>query len=116
MTACRYDADTGAYLVDGEPCRTDDYGDPTHHCQARRTCANHIGPDELTCARCVSRTRIDLRRIVDLAPLMAVQALGTGVNSEAAMLAGPAADPEAWMWTQAARRRRILERFIEEEA
>jgi hypothetical protein len=92
MTACRYDRDAEDYLRDGEPCRHDDYGDPTKHCTARRTCANHVGRDELTCARCITRARNDLRRIPQLAALMLPVALGAGVNSEAANMAGPAAD------------------------
>lgn len=102
MTACRYDREAEDYLTpDGEPCRTDDYGDPTHHCTARRTCAQHVGPGELTCARCIGRVRLDLRRIPTLAALMPPEAEIVGINSEAANLAGPAADPEAWMWRKA---------------
>jgi hypothetical protein len=94
---CHFDRDAGDYLTDdGSPCRRDDYGDPTHHCTARRTCSQHVGAGELTCARCLSRTRTDIRRIRDLAPLMLPVALGSGVDSEAANLAGPAADPQAW--------------------
>jgi hypothetical protein len=89
---CRWDRDAEEYLNDGEPCRTDDYGDPTRHCTARRSCAQHVGEGEITCARCLGRTRTDVRRIVALSPLMVVQALGSGVDSEAANLAGPAAD------------------------
>jgi hypothetical protein len=95
---CRWDSDAGDYLVDGEPCRTDDYGDATKHCTARRTCSNHVGPGEITCAKCVGRSRMDLRRIVELAPLAMTQAIAVGVESEAANLAGPAADVEAWSW------------------
>ena len=102
---CRWDRDAADYLTDdGEPCRVDDYGDPTHHCTARRTCAQHVGAGELTCARCVGRTRADLRRIRDLTPLMLTVALATGVDSEAANLSGPAADPEAWVWRKVAAR------------
>lgn len=92
MSTCRYDSEREDYLIDGEPCRHDDYGDPTKHCTARRTCSEHIGRRELTCARCVGRTRQHIRTIVDLYPLTAVQALDSGVNSEAANLAGPACD------------------------
>lgn len=92
MSACRYDSDAKDYLIDGEPCRRDEYGDPTKHCTARRTCSNHIGRDELTCARCIGRTRQDIRQIAILAPLMLPAALGGGVDSEAANLAGPGAD------------------------
>lgn len=96
VTACRYDRDAETYLIDGEPCRVDDYGDRTHHCTARRTCSQHIGADELTCARCLGRTRQDIRQIVDRAALMLPEALVAGVDSEAAMMAGPGADPRAW--------------------
>jgi hypothetical protein len=106
---CRWDSDAGDYLVDGEPCRTDDYGDATKHCTARRTCSNHVGPGEITCAKCVGRSRMDLRRIVELAPLAMTQAIAVGVESEAANLAGPAADlrvfearrsiSRAWIYT-----------------
>lgn len=93
---CRWDREREEYLRDGEPCKRDDYGDPTHHCTARRTCANHIGRGELTCARCIGRTRTDVRVIRDLAALMLPVAIGAGVNSEAANLAGPATDVRGW--------------------
>lgn len=101
---CRWDHDTNDYLNNGEPCRVDDYGDPTKHCTARRSCSSHVGRDELTCARCMGRTRSHLRRIPLLATLMMPVALGAGVNSQAANLAGPAADPEAWSWRKIAAR------------
>ena len=105
MTACRYDREAEDYLTpDGSPCRHDEDGDPTHHCTARRTCPVHIGPDELTCPRCIGRTRSDLTWIVNLSALMATVALEAGVDSEAANLAGPAADPEAWSWRKVAAR------------
>jgi hypothetical protein len=94
--SCRWDRDAEEYLNDGEPCKVDDYGDPTRHCTARRSCAQHVGEGEITCARCLGRTRTDVRRIVALSPLMVVQALGSGVDSEAAWLAGPAADVRDW--------------------
>lgn len=103
--SCRYDREAEDYLDDdGKPCRRDSYGDPTNHCTARRTCAQHIGPDEQTCARCIGRTRADLQRIPDLAALMPEEAEVVGINSEAANLAGPAADPEAWTWRKIAAR------------
>lgn len=111
MTACKWDPDAATYLVDGEPCKRDDYGDPTKHCTARRTCSQHIGEGELTCARCVGRTRTDIRQIVERASLMLPEALTGGVESEAAFLAGPAANPEDWMWSQVERKKRIEERF-----
>jgi hypothetical protein len=96
---CRYDNDAEDYLLpDGERCKVDDYGDPTNHCTALRTCSQHVGEGELTCARCIGRTRRTLKQIPELATLMPTQAIADGVDSEAANLAGPAADPEAWSW------------------
>jgi hypothetical protein len=98
-TTCRFNHETGDYRTpDGDPCKTDDYGDPTFHCTARRSCSNHVGRNELTCARCIGRTRRDIRQIVERAPLLLAAAIESGVDSEAADLAGPAADPVAWMW------------------
>jgi hypothetical protein len=91
--SCRYDREKDAYLIDDEPCRHDQYGDPTYHCTARRTCSQHIGKDELTCARCLSRTRAAIRKIATHSALMLPAAIDDGVNSNAAALAGPAANP-----------------------
>ena len=96
MSACRWDSQAEDYLADGEPCKVDDYGDPTVHCTARRTCSVHVGRGELTCPRCIRRTRTDLRRIVTLSALLLPVAVATGVESAAAALAGPAAQPGPW--------------------
>ena len=105
MTDCRYDRERSEYVTpDGEPCKRDDYGDPTHHCTARRTCAQHVGKGELTCARCMGRTRMVIRHIVDRAAELPDEAEETGVDSEATNLAGPAADVEAWTWRKVAAR------------
>lgn len=106
MTACRWTED-GYKNPDGSACETP----RREHCHGRKTCANHLGWGEQVCARCVGRTRQDIRRIVELAALMPDEAENAGVDSEAASLAGPTADPEAWMRHQALRRRRIMERF-----
>lgn len=105
MSECRYDREAGKYLRDGEPCKRDEYGDPTSHCTARRNCAEHVAPNELTCARCLGRTRAIIRGIPDRAALMMPVALTMGVDSTAANLAGPAADTEAWTWRKVAARR-----------
>jgi hypothetical protein len=104
---CRWDRAAEEYLTDGEPCKVDDYGDPTKHCSARRTCSVHIGRDELTCPRCIGRVRTDLRWIRDLSALLSTAAMSDGVESEAANLAGPAADPEAWSWRKIAARQGV---------
>ena len=104
MTTCKYDRDTNTYLNDGHPCTHDEYGDPTHHCTARRTCTQHIGPNEQTCARCLGRTRTDLRWIAPLAAIMPTEAVMDGVDSEAMSLAGPAADVRHWSARRSAMR------------
>ena len=118
--SCRWDRDREDYVVDGEFCRHDEYGDPTLHCTARTNCAQHIGYGELTCARCIGRARNDVRRIVNLAALMLPVAIGAGVNSEAANLAGPAADPRGLRERREAMRRHLdtweaLERITERQ-
>lgn len=74
------------------------------HCTATKTCSWHIPEGTSTCGRCLARTRRDLRWIGDLAPLMLTAAMSGGVDSEAANLAGPAVDAEAWSWRKAAAR------------
>ena len=113
---CRWDDEAADYLTDDGPCRYDEYGDPTRHCTARRTCPGHIGPGELTCLRCLTRTQTTLRTIVDLAALTLTAAISDGIDSEAAYLAGPAADPEAWSWHKvAARQGRIWHQSLIED-
>lgn len=95
---CRYDRAAEDYLTTGDggepiPCRRDEYGDPTRHCTARLTCSIHIGTDELTCPRCIGRVRRDIREVAAYAALMLPAAIGEGVDSAAASLAAPAADP-----------------------
>lgn len=105
---CKYDREQETYLRDGEPCKVDEYGDPTTHCTARRSCGNHIGRGELTCARCVGMTRADIRAIVTRSCELLPEALEAGaVNTELAYLAGPAANVEQWMWRKIAARQGI---------
>lgn len=93
MSACKWNPDKGDYWTDDDaPCRNDDDGWPTNHCTARRTCSNHVGTNELTCARCLGRVRQAIRAIREHAPLLIEVAAAEGVNSTAAVLAGPAAD------------------------
>lgn len=80
------------------PCPAD------NHCNARRNCTWHLPPTELVCGECLHTTRRNLRWVGNLAALMLPAALDAGINSEAANLAGPVADPEAWSWRKAAAR------------
>lgn len=119
---CRWDRDAEAYLTsEGELCKVDAHGDPTRHCTARRSCSWHVGADELTCGRCLASARLDLRWIGDLTPLLMTQALGDGVASEAAALAGPATDPRSWAGRRLAQGRHLTawllaDRITEQQA
>lgn len=71
-----------------EPC------EPTYgHCRCGRHLTEH---EPRTCARCVGHTRDDLTQIETACADLPGEATHRGVNSEAAMLAGPSADPAAW--------------------
>lgn len=59
---------------------------------------------ELTCASCVGEVRTNLTSIGKMTPRLLGEAVYRGVNSEAANLAGPVADPEAWTWRKTAAR------------
>lgn len=76
----------------------------TDVCTARPTCGKEVAPTELTCPACLARTRQDLAQIVDLAALMPEEAEHAGINSEAAALSGPIAEPAGWF----RRRRHVL--------
>jgi hypothetical protein len=96
VSTCRWDREAKDYLTDGQPCRVDEYGDPTRHCTGKR-CSNHVGWGEITCARCIGRVRNDVRQLSPLAALMWTVALAGGtVTTDAAMLAGPAADMDEY--------------------
>lgn len=113
LTGEHYDADycPGPSCAGCLPCRPKtDHGDPLDHCHARAKCNEHVPVDEPHCARCRGKTRRQLSRIADLTALLPVAAVESGrIESEAFNLAGPAANPEAWMWHQVARRKRLRE-------
>ena len=107
--ACRYVAaveghylpshlpDCDAHDCEGcQPC-------PEAHCTARKGCTGHLDhAHPLTCPRCVGKVRADIREVVRLSGQLMDEAIEKGVDSEAANLAGPAADPEAWSWRRLA--------------
>lgn len=125
MSRCRYVEGYGYFLrahelncredCDGcQPCTHDDAGNPVRHCTARTRCTSHLGSSEaLTCARCIGRTRQDIAEIVSMSDELIDEAVEDGVDSEAADLAGPAADPEAAMWRRLAGAERLSEVSIE---
>lgn len=76
------------------------------HCAMRGRCPEHVEPasGERTCPRCIGKVRADLAAVEDLYATMAEEAEHGGVESEAFVLHGPAADPDQW---EARRQRRI---------
>jgi hypothetical protein len=94
--SCKWSSEAADYLTDRTPCRRDEHGDPTKHCTGRKGCSSHVGPRELTCGRCITDVRNHIRTIRDFAALMPTEALHDGVNSEAAVMAGPATDVRRW--------------------
>jgi len=98
MTACRWIAHDQPRLL-----RTHQRDCETSGCEGCQPCEDrHCGVcgirhvESLTCPGCVGVVRSDLDLIADLSARMLGEAVHRGVNSEAAMLAGPAADVEAW--------------------
>lgn len=100
---CYRDRDNGARFVRNghrHDCVEAECGGCTpcaerRHCTGKRNCSWHLPEGVKTCGRCLADVRQHLRWIGDLSALVAVQALADGVNSEAANLAGPGADPRA---------------------
>lgn len=109
---CYRDRDNGIRFVKNG--HRHDCGDPAcrgctpcpekRHCGGKRNCSWHLPEGVLTCGRCVGDARRELGWIADLSALVGVQAMTDGVTSEAANLAGPAADPRALAEWQVARK------------
>ncbi|HET7407346.1 MAG TPA: hypothetical protein VFJ21_09480, partial [Mycobacteriales bacterium] len=106
---CRYVPGYGHYLrshlrtcndrdcLGCEPCERDHDGQPVRHCTCREGCNEHLTPAHAHVApRCIGKVRATLHAIETLDALMLDVAADTGVESEAANLAGPAADPAQW--------------------
>lgn len=102
MTACRWVSSEQPRVLVGrhlDPCECD--GDrgcapcERHHC----LCCGRTHPAVLVCTGCLEAARDDLRAIGDLCDALPEEAVMRGVGSEAMMLLGPTADPEAWRHT-----------------
>jgi ribosomal protein L37AE/L43A len=97
-TTCRFAASNQPRAINGrhEPdcaddeCRGCQPCEEVHCVVCRRTHAANV------CAECVAATRDDLRAIAELCGALPTEVAHRGVNGEAMMLLGPAADPEAW--------------------
>jgi len=66
------------------------------HCALRGSCPNHVNPATgiRTCPRCIGLTRDTITEILALTPLVDLEVEYSGVDSEAAYLAGPIAPVE----------------------
>ena len=101
MTSCRFVSTTEPRVISGrhqDPCRCDDreigcLPCPETHCVV---CSKEHA--KAACTGCLDAARGDLRQIGELSGLLYGEAVEKGAQSEAAMLAGPAADPEAWQY------------------
>lgn len=124
---CYRDADTKVYFT--REAHRPDCADGTcrgckvcheRHCDARTNCTWHLIEGELTCGRCIASPRRDIKWIEALSALMLPAAMSDGVDSEAAMLAGPAADPRGMSERRVAQKRYLgtyesLGRITEEQ-
>lgn len=114
-TTCRWDRESKKHLtrehqpecVDRackgcQPCTHDDAGNTVRHCRTRLRCTSHLGWTEHTCPECVGKIRTNLTKMLNLLTLMPAvtieQAIGQGVDSEPANLAGPHADYVSAQW------------------
>lgn len=100
MTDCRFVASGQPRVIAGrhlDPCVCDgEFGCmacPEYHCVV---CGRAHA--RVTCVGCLDAARGDLRTIGELYLDLDAEAQERGVQSQALMLAGPAADPEAWQF------------------
>lgn len=99
MTSCRFVSTTEPRVISGrhqDPCACDDremgcLPCPETHCVV---CSKEHA--RAACVTCLEAARSDLQAIGDLCLGLPAEAAQKGVQSEAMMLWGPAADPEAW--------------------
>ena len=99
MNSCLFVSTTEPRVIRGrhtDPCTCDDrelgcLRCPETHCQI---CSrNHA---KAACTDCLNAAREDLTAIGELCRNLEAEAVEKGVQSEAMVLAGPSADPEAW--------------------
>lgn len=86
VIAGRHDEDCPGDCSGCQPCTR-------AHCG---TCSREHVEDAFHCPECVGAVRDDLNGITKMCRDLPTEATHRGVNSEAAMLIGPAADPETW--------------------
>ena len=108
MTTCRYNGSSNPCLLNGQhgnTCSERDWHPPLEWttCAGCEPCPRpHCGVcgirhvEQLTCPSCIGDVRTDIADIARMAPRAYFEAIAVGTESEAAHLAGPVAQPEAW--------------------
>lgn len=71
---------------------------PRRHCPACGPQAHHLDPLETICPRCIGQVRTNLQAIENRSTELLDEAIHTGLESEAANLAGPAPHPIRTLW------------------
>lgn len=91
---------------------------PERHCQVcthRHVTVDGRGTDQ-TCATCLGETRTRIGALVTMSAALLGEALRRGINSHAAALAGPVADPEVWSYRRlSVLGQRIDPRWLEDQ-
>ena len=99
MTSCRFVSTTEPRVISGrhqEPCACDDREMGCLPCDQQHCVVCSKEHAKAACTGCLDAARSDLQAIGDLCHGLPAEAVEKGVQSEAMMLLGPAADPEAW--------------------
>jgi hypothetical protein len=96
---CRFVSTTEPRVVSGRhltPCACDDRELGCLPCPELHCCVCQKAHAKAACTACLDDARSDLAAIGSLCASLPAEAVEKGVQSEAMMLLGPAADPEAW--------------------
>lgn len=117
MTRCKFVSSTEPRVIAGRhlnPCACDGERGCVP-CELQHCVCCGVTHARAACTACLDAARSDLRAIGDLCLGLPAEAAQKGVQSEAAMLHGPAADPEAWRNTAtSAMVGRIDARYLED--
>lgn len=102
MSECRFVSTTEPRVVAGRhavPCICDDRELGCLPCPETHCIVCGKAHAKAACTGCLDAARSDLKAIGDLCASLPAEAAVKGVQSEAMMLLGPVADPEAWRQT-----------------
>ena len=117
MSGCKFNGRENPRVLPGrhEPdCATDECPG-CQPCEERHCSVCWRVHADGACAECIAATRDDLRSIAELCGALPEETLHRGVESEAAMLWGPTADPEAWRnRAMSAMRGRLDDAYLED--